>query len=224
MFVKKQCPRCKEKLDKDFSFCPYCGFSLEKKKDNFWDDGFLDEIDFESMFSKFPFANLMQEIEKQFRDIDKTIKKEEEVKKMPVESGISISISTSNIGKPVIKVNRIGKGQQIPLRIVGVQPVMETTHQNLRNLEDKEIERMSKLPRKEAEAKVRRLSKKIIYEIDLPGVDSLKNVSIDRLENSIEVKAFTKDKAYFKLIPLKLPILRYSLKEGKLILELKPVD
>jgi hypothetical protein len=68
------------------------------------------------------------------------------------------------------------------------------------------------------------LTNKIVYEIDLPGVTNVKDVIINRLENSIEVKAFAKDKAYFKLIPLSLPIERYHLKEGKLVLELKPED
>ena len=220
MFGKKQCKRCGERLEKDFAFCPYCGFTQERKKDDFWNDGFLDEFDFNSLFSKFPFGNLMQEIEKQFREIDKTIKKEP-IERMPRESGISISISSSDFGKPVIKVRKIGKGEQIPLQIksMGGEP-KEVQHK----IEEKEIERISRLPRKEAETKVRRLTDKIVYEIELPGVESLKNISISKLENSIEVKAFTKDKAYFKLIPLNLPILRYGLKNEKLILELKPVD
>ncbi len=40
-----------------------------------------------------------------------------------------------------------------------------------------------------------------------------------KLENSIEIKAITKDKAYFKIIPLNLPIINYNILKEKLILE-----
>lgn len=219
MFGKKTCKRCGEKLNKEFSFCPYCGFGGEKKND-FWNDGFIDEMDFEKMFSKFPIANLMQEIERQFGEIDRTIKKEK-IEKRPVESGISISISSSNFGKPVIKVKKIGDGQNIPIQIRAVPA--QAINVPVTKIDDREVERMSKLPRKEAGTKVRRLTDKIVYEIDLPGVDSLKNVSIHKLENSIEIKAFSKDNVYFKLLPVNLPILKYGLKDNKLVLELKPV-
>jgi len=39
-------------------------------------------------------------------------------------------------------------------------------------------------------------------------------------ENSIEIKAFSKDKAYFKFLPIALPLLGYKLLKEKLILEL----
>ena len=45
---------------------------------------------------------------------------------------------------------------------------------------------------------------------------------INKLNNSIEVKAFSDNNVYFKLIPVSLPIERYYLKEGKLVIELKP--
>lgn len=221
MFKKKvkTCKKCGEQIESKFSFCPYCGLNNADKKNDFWNDGFIDEFDFDSLFSKFPFGNLMQEIEKQLKEIDKSMKVEE---KKPVESGISISISSSNLGKPVIRVKNLGKGNAIPIQIRSVQEQPKIEKKQF--IDEKEIERMSKLPRKEAETKVRRMTNRIIYEIELPGVDSLKNVSISKLENSIEIKAFSKDKAYFKLIPVSLPILRYGLKEGKLILELKPQD
>ena len=84
------------------------------------------------------------------------------------------------------------------------------------------MEKLAKLPRKEPETKVRRLTDKIIYEINLPGVKSLKNITVNKLENSIEIKAISKDRAYFKLIPIALPLIRYYLKKESLFLELKP--
>src|SRR3989344_3748821 len=48
---------------------------------------------------------------------------------------------------------------------------------------------------------IRRFADRVVYEIALPGVKSIKDISITKLENSIEIKAVSKDKAYFKLIP-----------------------
>ena len=68
------------------------------------------------------------------------------------------------------------------------------------------------------------MSNKVIYEIELPGVKSTEDVSIIKLENSIEIKAVTKDKSYFKLLPIKLPISGYKVADEKLILELSARD
>ena len=55
----------------------------------------------------------------------------------------------------------------------------------------------------------------------MPGVKSIKEISIRKLEKSIEIRAVSKDKAYSKIIPVNLPILDYELEKGKLILELE---
>jgi len=55
----------------------------------------------------------------------------------------------------------------------------------------------------------------------MPGVKSIKDVSVNQLENSIEIKAVAKDNSYFKLIPINLPVLDYELSEEKLVLELE---
>ena len=82
------------------------------------------------------------------------------------------------------------------------------------------LKKFSSLPQKDPETNVRRFSDKVVYEIDMPGVKSLKNISITKLENNIEVKATSKDKAYQKMIPVNFPITNYELSKEKLILEL----
>ena len=42
---------------------------------------------------------------------------------------------------------------------------------------------------------MRRFADKIIYEISLPGVESTDDISVVRLENSIELRAIAKKKA-----------------------------
>ncbi len=89
-------------------------------------------------------------------------------------------------------------------------------------ISEADAEKHSKLPRKEPETSVRRLTDKIVYEISLPGVKNEKDITINKLQNSIEIKAFSKDKAYFKLIPVSFPVKNWKLSKEKLILELKP--
>lgn len=220
----KPCPGCGKKISKKYGFCPYCGFNFEKeqderdygmlgKDDNFPDFGIKMPFGFDKIFS-----TLMKQMDKQFQQIDKEMGKEFGQEKMPKikPSGISISISTSSGESPKIRINGLNPQMKIiegkpekPVKIV--QP----------EISNEQMKKLAKLPREEAETTVRRLSSKIIYEISLPGVKSLKDVFINRLENSIEIKAFSQDKIYVKLIPINLPILNYNLEEEKLILEFK---
>lgn len=228
MFNKKKCPRCNRKASRDYDFCPYCShdFRYEKAKNSERDFGLLGKEDSLNGFQEFPgfpamnlsglfnsklFNNLFQEVDKQFRELDKEMKnpKKENIKK----SGISISISMSDGKNPDIKVSGFGpdfKNQEFEKE--KKIPKSELT--------DEQAKKLAKLPRKEAKTEVRRFSNKIVYEVDLPGIKNLKDVIINKLENSIEIKAFSKENAYFKLIPVNLPIINYKLDKEKLILEL----
>lgn len=227
MFQKK-CARCGRKIEKEFEFCPSCGANLGRERDE-KDFGFLGKDDGFGDFFKMPigfgmsgfgglFNSLLKQIDKQFKEMDKQISNEKinkpaEIRKFP-GSGISISISTSTGKQPEIKIKGFGPEAK------ELKQIREAKITN--EISDEEARKLSKLPKKEAEAKVRRLSNKIVYEVELPGVKSIKDVVINKLENSIEIKAFSKDSAYFKFIPVNLPILNYKLEEGKLILELRP--
>ena len=68
---------------------------------------------------------------------------------------------------------------------------------------------------------MKRIGNKIIYEVEVPGVDNIDNVMINQLETSIEIKALTKNKVYHKTLNLNLPILSYGLNDGNLVLELQ---
>ncbi len=212
---KTRCPRCNSKISRNFDFCPYCGQQTRNKREP---QGLLDEIN-ENMFNikvPFGFNSLFKEIEKQFKEMDRSFGyvDEEKIKRLPISSGISINIS-SNGGQPVIKVKRFGGGEE--KESIEEKPVKQT-----RQLTKREEEQLSRLPKTEPETTVRRLTDRIVYEINLPGVSSIKNISVNQLENSIEIRAFGKDKAFFKLIPVSLPLTRYFFKGEKLSLELKP--
>jgi HSP20 family molecular chaperone IbpA len=209
MFGKIKCPFCNNKIDKKFQFCPYCGKNLKS------DDKF-----FQPTFNLgFPFNAIVKQLEKQmesqFKEVDKELGefKMKEYQKPKKMQGISISISQSGEGKPVIRVSNLGENERI------IREEKEALPQ--KRLSNEEIEKLAKLPKHEPSTNVRRLTDRIVYEIAVPGVKK-EDIMITKLHNSIEIKAFAKDKAYFKLLPISLPILRSQLKDGKLILELKP--
>ena len=196
-------------------------------------------------------GSLMKELDKQMKELDREIGKEKtEIKEkkfykgMPVQaSGISISVNVSGDNKPVIKVKKFGDAniKEINLNEIKGLPFGKEILQQIGEgegrsrevgekiekpktqikISDKKLKEIAKLPRKEAKTNVRRLSNKIIYEVDLPGVNDIKNVIINKLENSIEIKAISKNNVFVKLIPVDLPLLNYSLKDGKLVLELR---
>jgi len=227
MFTKK-CRRCNRKIEKDFEFCPYCGFNIKIEEDerNFGflgrEDGFSPNLNIGMPFGLNKiFDSLLKQIDSQFKQLDKEIGKEfkeEKARKPIISRGISISISTSNNRKPEIKVSGFGPGYGNLIK--QVEEPIKTIKTNP-SITEEEARKLSKLPREEASTSVRRLSNKLIYEIDLPKVNSLKDVIINKLENSIEIKAFSKDKVYFKLLPINLPLINYKLEKEKLILELK---
>jgi HSP20 family molecular chaperone IbpA len=91
----------------------------------------------------------------------------------------------------------------------------------MKNLSKDNIEKMMKLKKIEPETKIRRFSDTVIYEIKIPGVKSLSDISIVQLENSIEVKAVGEEIGYLKIIPINLPIKGYELENEVLEIELQ---
>ena len=218
MFSKKKCKNCGEKISNSYNFCPYCRASLKDRfEEKDW--GFLgrndaiDEVKLPFGFNHL-FNSLVKSMNNQFKEIEnqtKTEQKKTEVKK----GGISISISTSGGKSPEIKVTSFGnipefkeKEKQISKKSKALKlPVSDS-------------KKFSGMPKKEPETNIRRLSNKVVYEIDMPGVKSVEDISIIQLENSIEIKALSKDKVFHKIIPINLPISDYNLSKGKLVLEL----
>ena len=241
----KRCVRCREKIGKEFSFCPFCGIPSHDKKNEERDYGLLGKDDFTEnlpqMGVRMPFGfnmifnSLLKEVDKQFREFDRQPEKDTEKKmggrigergfKIPFNGagGISISISTESGKKPMIKVKSFGNAPEFRNMEREIkQDTRGREIEKIAEISEEKAKEISKLPREEAETKVRRLANKIIYEINLPGVKSIKDVVINKLENSIEIKAFSKDKVFFKLFPISLPIIKYKLQSEKLMIELRP--
>ncbi len=229
MFEKKKCPNCKEKVKESYDFCPHCGFNVSKgskkedwgmlgKNDKPSIDDFMLPPGFGAIFNHLA-KNLTKELSAQMKELDNELKKESKKNKTQKKgSGISISISTSANKPPEIKVSSFGETPKNPRK------QEKQTELQIKNLSGEGIKRFSSLPREEPKTNIRRLSNKVVYEIEMPGVENQKDISISKLENSIEIKGVSESKSYFKLIPISLPITSYKLNKGKLILELDSED
>lgn len=212
MFTKKPCKNCGNKISDKYDFCPYCGNPFDEGEN--W--GMLGKNDarddFEnftnSFFGSFGGKMLGKIFEGTMKMLEKEMQKEIKNKTKHPRTNMQLFIN----GK---RVNLNGKDQQIQ-QIRKPQQIKEMP---LNNLSQKSLKKISTLPKQEPLTNIRRLADKVIYEIEMPEVSSIKNVSIIKLENSIEIKAITKNKVYVKLIPINLPITNYKLSQGKLILE-----
>ncbi len=209
--LRKKCKKCGEKVNSKHRFCSNCGTPLKKASQEDW--GMLGKNDIEEQ-NAFPNSLLDgltgNMINKMLGGAMKML--EREMKK---------EISKENI-QPKTNVRLMINGKEINLNNVQSQPKEIKKREKLLDDFSKEsLKKFSKLPKKEPKTNVKRLSNIVIYEINMPGVKSLRDLSIVKLENSIEMKAVAKDKAYFKLLPIDLPIIDYELEKGKLILELE---
>jgi len=73
----------------------------------------------------------------------------------------------------------------------------------------------------EPKTSVARSASKVVVSIHLPGVESEKDIEVSELENSVEVKALAKDKAYFKILtkPSQFRLSSKSFEKGILHME-----
>lgn len=207
---KKKCPNCKEKVERKFLFCPYCGISL-KKKESAEDFGMLgkdDEIQQAVNQMNLPFGlnGIMNNLIKQLESEMGSMNTNNVGPGMP--KGFKIQISTGKPGMNMMPINQ---------QPVAQQPI-DTQKEDI---SDKEKLRRASLKKVDAKSSMRRLPEGIVYEIDAPGVKAKKDISITKLAQGIEVKAYSKEKCYVKTIPLKVDILNYVVRENKVFLVLK---
>jgi len=219
MFGKKTCQGCGEKSSNSYLFCPYCGNSFGKKKaEDYGMLGINDEIKmqenpFESIFGGIGGGMFNKMLGNTIKMLEKEMKKEfkNQNQGFPQKTNFEIIINGKRINPENIRFTQ---------RIIGPETEKKKIKKTALKMSDESLKKISKLPKKEPSTNIRRLSNKVIYELSIPGVKSINDISITKLENSIEVKAVAENKAYSKLIPINLPITNYELSDGKLILEL----
>lgn len=206
MFRKKPtCLRCKSKVSDSFDFCPYCGLDLRDPEKDIKDFGLLGKNETvgyplvggfggfgitDKMINSL-FRNLVKTLDKQMKGMKDVNDLDTEVESFP--NGVRISFGAP-IKKPHKKVVRKG-------------------------LTKEQIDRMAGLPRVEAKTNVRRLSDKVVYELKAPGVESIDDVFVSKLETGYEVKAIGKKKVYVNSLPINLPLKGFTITDKGLTVE-----
>jgi len=213
MFEKKKCPNCGEKIKDEWNFCPYCGEEFLKKA----------KVKESPLM---PFGeDIFEEIEKEFERMDKMFGlpsfKLSSFKSKPFVrgGGISITIRSGTGMEPKIEIKTSGEFKKIEPELkkkLGIKPPVEEVEEEVKP---------RKMPKvtEEPETEVKNLGEKQVILIKLPGVKSESDIEIKKLEQSLEVKAFAGEKAYFTLLPIPKgsSIVDKKFKDGVLNIEIK---
>jgi hypothetical protein len=204
--MKSRCNNCNEKIKKSYSFCPNCGNPTKNKKSD-W--GMLGKNDIvENQFPKIVGGGLMGNM------MNKMIGN---AMKM-LENEIAKEMSETN-KQPRTKVKLMINGEEI---ISGENKKDLDKNTKILPIEfsRENLEKWKKLKKEEPKSSLKRVEDKIEYKIEVPEVKSIQDISIVKLENSLEVRAIGKEKGYKKNILIDLPLKKYSLLKGILTLEM----
>ena len=211
---KEKCSNCGSSLAEINNFCPYCGNKFVDAKKEASDFGLLGRDDFsdpetnqlqpsgfgitDKIFQSL-MNSMMKTLDKQIKgDIKNTDNfTDAEIKGLP--NGIKIKISGPIFARP----QQVQKQQRAPPRQIAEQ----------------QIKRMSSLPKEKAKTQVKRFGNKVVYELTTPGVVSVDDIFVSKLETGWEIKAIGDKKVYVNNVPINLPIKRYSITKDKLFFE-----
>lgn len=202
MFVRKKCPRCGKPVKNEWNFCPYCGYNLRVIYRSTFDSIFEEiERSFQEMFKSdlFKMPDIFEDLEK----FDRRVR----------SGGISIRIESGLGMKPKVYVKTFGDYKRL-------EPEIKKRLKVTSGVIEEEKEKPKRIPKitEEPEVSVRHVGTQTIVEVDLPDVKSEENIEVKKLEQSIEIRAYAGDKAYFKIIPIpaEKEIIRKEFKRGKL--------
>lgn len=218
MFKKKKCNKCGNKVNSEYDFCPYCGNFLGDKLDE-EDYGILGKNDFVGSEFKIPsgfnllFNSLLKNLNNQFSNLDNS---ENLSHKNIKKAGFTINIFTKEGMPPQINISSIGKNRPI-IKEVKKEKKKEEFSKVFSN---EKLKKFAGLVKEEPKTNLRRFADSVIYEIFLPGISSIEDISIIKLKDSIEIKALGDKIGYSKIIPIGLPIKNYNLEKEILTLEL----
>lgn len=146
--------------------------------------------------------------------------KNNHIEGMPVIGGAGLDLSDKMMDSMMKSLFKILDKQ---MRAMGgdVQVQVGQPKQQVRrkSITKEQQTRMIGLPRVPAKTNVRRLSDKVVYELDAPGIESIEDVFVSKVESGYELKAIAKKKVYVTSLPVNLPLKSYSLHDSGLTVE-----
>lgn len=187
MFERKICRNCGQGVKDEWDFCPKCGAQIKEKRRE-REFGIFGDIDkeFERIDKMFDFGP--------FKIQRLRMKPSPEMK----GGGISIVVHSGTGMEPKIQVRTSGDYKQVEPEIkkrLGVTSNGEVEYKQQKQIKAPKVT-------EEPETEIQNIGPRKIILIKLPDVKSERDIEIKRLEQSVEVKALTSNKAYFKLIPV----------------------
>ena len=213
-----RCPNCGSSVDEKWQFCSKCGARLRRRRSIF-------DIFSGSVFSRMEkemreMERMQRSFERQFETLDIT-----PFFRTPVRGkGFTIKIVTKGGGKPQVSVKTFGdvNPQEVKREIsqklhIPAGPVPREAKR------ERPPEKPPAVPKvtEEPKTSVKNVDSKVVVEMEIPGVKSEQDISINELEESVEVKAMAGNKAFFKILtkPASSRITKKALRNGKLQLE-----
>lgn len=210
MFNKKNCNGCGKKINTSYDFCPFCGNNVIGKKEDMGMLGRGDEINnfektTEDLFSGFGGGILNKMLKSTMKMLEKELEKELQEQKKHPQSNMQLFINGKRVDIP-----QISNSQHIP---------KEKKQISSKHFSEANQKKFISMKKQEPKTEIKRIGDLIIYEIKLPKVKSIKDISIIKLENSVEIKAISKNNSYVKTIPISISLTNYTFNNEKLILE-----
>ncbi|MEM5828445.1 MAG: zinc ribbon domain-containing protein [Candidatus Aenigmatarchaeota archaeon] len=204
-----RCPCCGREVEANWTYCPYCGCMLGFRT-------FEDFFEFEREYIRDFFEDFDRLVRKTFKELLKPF----DIEKEPYVrgGGISIVIKSESGKKPKVYVKTFGDYKDLEPKIkedikkrIGIEEIEEEKPEKVKEVREVKVT-------EEPEVKIKRDLHRIEIEVDLPDVESAKDIEISELEESIEIRAYAKDKAYFKIIskPKNKSIVEKKFEKGKL--------
>jgi HSP20 family molecular chaperone IbpA len=214
------CQVCGSRMEKGWGFCPRCGSRAS--------GDFFGEI-FSRMRKELAEMNRLMEKDIEAFDLSPWFREiERKAPARPKGSGFTIKIVQSGGGKPDISVRTFGdvdKGK-LGREIEGLGALQGTGKPVSRGLfrpkpAKQEIALKGRMRTEEPRTSVASSASKVMVSIQLPGVKSDRDIEICELEDSVEVKALAKDRAYFKILtkPARFRVSKRSFANGVLEME-----
>ncbi|MBU0907538.1 MAG: zinc ribbon domain-containing protein [Nanoarchaeota archaeon] len=214
----RKCEECGSKSEEKFSFCPHCGNSFIDPRKEQEDFGLLGRNDYMDVDEESAIQNMgvfdklvnsmvnsmMKNIDKQFKSQFKDIERgmdKAEVRAFPNGIKIKISGPFDAAARPKVAVKK------------------PTQRASRKEVNESQLRRMGSLPRAKAKTNVKRFGNKVLYELSIPGVISVEDVFVSKLERGYEVKAIGDKKVYVNSVPINLPLRKYSVLNNKLQIE-----
>lgn len=201
MFSKKvDCMRCKSAIKADFDFCPHCGCDMRNPEKDLEEFGLLgkDESSMTPLTNNamggLGFSDKL--ISSLFNQIMKSLE--------------------SQMGAQTSDARMLPNGIQVK---IGVPVQKQAPRLKIRKLSDDQMKRMAGVPRIEAKSDIRRLSDRVVYDLKAPGVTSLEDVFVSKVESGYEVKAIAKNKVFVNSLQVDLPLKGYTLHEKGITFE-----